>query len=299
MNQRIIKSIVLWVLRKLIKQPKYFLLVLLVVILWFIYNLLKPTVTVVNTTTAGATTYLGLPQIVSGIASQGDSHILQNEGYMLEYSETLANPLWVTYYMGEKRFNIGKRPKFTVDMRSEVKISHGDYIRSGYTRGHLAPNYAIASRYGKEAQKEAFLMTNISPQTALLNQKSWQRLEEVVANDFSEWHDGFWVITGPIFNQSPQTLKETKIAIPDAFYKILIKPNKHSSSIVALAFIFKQDAKPNASLMSFITSIDEVEKQSGIDFFSELEDPIENVLESKITPKPWRLPEVATRPSRY
>ncbi|MCF6346197.1 MAG: DNA/RNA non-specific endonuclease [Thiomicrorhabdus sp.] len=294
-----IKSIVLLVLSKLIKQPKYFLLVLLVVILWFLYNFLKPTVTGVTVTTASSTTYLGLPQIISGIASQGDSRILQNEGYVLAYSETLANPLWVTYYVGEKRFNIGKRPRFTVDTRSESKISHGDYTRSGYTRGHLAPNYVIASRYGKEAQKEAFLMTNISPQTARLNQKSWQRLEEIVANDFSEWHGGFWVITGPIFNQSPQTLKKTKIAIPDAFYKILIKPNDNSSSIIALAFIFQQEAKANASLLSFVTSIDEIEKQSGIDFFSELEDPIEDVLESKITPKQWRLPEVATRPSRY
>jgi len=163
----------------------------------------------------------------------------------------------------------------------------------------LAPNYVIASRYGKQAQKEAFLMSNISPQKALLNQKPWQRLEEIVANDFSEWHDGFWVITGPIFDKSPQALKRTKIAIPKAFYKILIKPSDNPSSIIALAFIFQQNAKSNASLMSFVTSIDEVEKQSGIDFFSELEDPVEDILEAKKTPQLWRLPEVATRPSRY
>ncbi len=294
MNQRMIKSIVLWVFKKGVKQPKYFLLILLAIVLWFIYSygLVKPI-------TVSTTPYLGLPKIVSGVANQGESHILENEGYMLEYSEKLANPLWVTYYVGEKHFKVGKRPRFTVDMRSNAKISHGDYTRSGYTRGHLAPNYVIASRYGKKAQKEAFLMTNISPQKALLNQKSWQRLEEIVANDFSEWHDGFWVITGPIFDKSFQTLKGTKVAIPKAFYKILIKPNDNPSSIMALAFIFQQNAKPNASLMSFVTSIDEVEKQSGIDFFSELEDPVEDVLEAKKTPQLWRLPEVANRPSRY
>jgi len=118
----------------------------------------------------------------------------------------------------------------------------------------LAPNYVIASRYGKKAQKEAFLMTNISPQKALLNQKSWQRLEEIVANDFSDWHGEFWVVTGPIFDESPQTLKGTKIAIPKAFYKILIKPSDDPSSIMALAFIFQQNAKPDASLMSFVTT---------------------------------------------
>ncbi len=294
MNQRVIKSIVLWVLKKGMKQPKIFLPVLLVAVLWFIYsnNFVKLAPT-------SATTYLGLPKVVSGTASQGESHILENKGYILEYSEQLANPLWVTYYVGEQRFKVGKRPRFTVDMRSAAKISHGDYTRSGYTRGHLAPNYVIASRYGKKAQEEAFLMTNISPQKARLNQKSWQRLEEIIANDFSEWHDGFWVITGPIFDKSPQTLKGTKIAIPKAFYKVLIKPSDRPSSIMALAFIFAQNAPPKASLMHFVTSIDEVEEQSGIDFFSALDDTIEDGLEASITPKKWRLSEVANRPSRY
>jgi len=294
MNQKMIKSTVLWVLKKGIKQPKYFLLVVLAIILWIVYSY-----GFVRSVTTSTTPYLGSPKIVSDTLNQGELRRLENKGYMLEYSEQLANPLWVMYYVGEKRFEIGKRPRFTVDVRSDAKISHGNYTRSGYTRGHLAPNYVIASRYGKEAQKEAFLMTNISPQKALLNQKSWQRLEEIVANDFSEWHGGFWVITGPIFDQSPQTLKGTKIAIPKAFYKILIKPSENPSSIKVLAFIFPQNAKPNASLMSFVTTIDEVERQSGIDFLSELDDSVEEGLEAKKTPQLWRLPEVATRPSRY
>ncbi len=243
--------------------------------------------------------YLGTPQVLSGLAAQGESRILNNEGYIVEYSEFLANPLWVAYYVGEKRFKVGKRPRFLVDMRSDARVHYSDYTGSGYTRGHLAPNYVIATRYGRKAQEETFLMTNISPQTSRLNQKAWQRLEEVIANDFSQWHGGFWVITGPVFNDKPRWLKGGKIAIPEAFYKILIKPSESPSSIMVLAFLFPQEASPNASLMSFVTTVDEIEQKTGIDFFSELDDSIENQLESQKKSNPWRLLEVAERPARY
>jgi len=291
MNQTMIKNLLTPLLKQLIKKPKYLLLIPLLGGLWFAYETMiaRP-----------AMSYMGLPQVESGIAAKGWSHVLRNEGYMLEYSEQLANPLWVTYQVTEQRFKSGKRPSgFSSDWRTLSGISHRDYTRSGYDRGHMAPNYVIASRYGRSAQVETFLMTNISPQKGNLNQKSWQRLEEVIANDFSKWHGDFWVVTGPIFDEKPKTIKNTKIAIPKAFYKVLIKPSTSEDSAIALAFIFPQKAKPKASLMDFVTSIDEVEKQSGIDFFSALEDSLEESLESNITPEDWRLKEVANRPSRY
>lgn len=290
MNQNATKYPVLLFIKIWLKKFKYWIFPLLIIGLWAAYEVLiaRP-----------AMTYMGLPQIMSGVADKGWSHVLRNEGYMLEYSESLANPLWVTYFVDQKRFKPGKRPKFSSDWRSLKRVSHKDYSRSGYDRGHMAPNYVIASRYGQKAQKETFLMTNISPQKSRLNQKSWQRLEEVIANDFSQWYGGFWVVTGPIFDEYPDTIKETQIAIPKAFYKILIKPSETPELIMALAFIFPQTARPNASLMTFVTSIDEVEKQTGIDFFSALEDDVETELEKNRTPQQWRLDEVANRPARY
>lgn len=291
MKQVLIKNIAQMLLKQLIKRPITILAVPLLFGLWLAYEtwVARP-----------AMTYMGLPQIETGIAEKGWSHILRNKGYMLEYSETLENPLWVIYKVKEPRYNSGKRPRsFQEDWRSFSAVNHKDYTHSGYNRGHMAPNYVIATRYGKEAQKETFLMTNITPQKGQLNQKSWQRLEELIANDFSEWYGEFWVVTGPIFDKNPDTIKNTKIAIPKAFYKVLIKPATDQQPDMALAFIFPQNADPKASLMTFVTSIDEVESQSGIDLFSALDDSIEEALESSTTPELWRLPEVANRPSRY
>ncbi|BCN92296.1 hypothetical protein THMIRHAM_00810 [Thiomicrorhabdus immobilis] len=295
MRQSALTQIIRPLLNLLIKNPKFLIIVPLVGGLWYGYEVMvaRP-----------AMTYMGVPQVnaappQTGIMT-GFSHILRNQGYMLEYSETLKNPLWVTYKVGKKKYSSGKRPSgFSRDWRSIASIGHDDYTGSGYDRGHMAPNYVIASRYGRSAQLETFLMTNITPQKPNLNQKSWQRLEEVIANDFSEWQGEFWVVTGPIFDGQPKTLKNSGVKIPKAFYKILIKPTTPERPATALAFVFPQNAKANASLMSFVSTIDEIEAQTGIDFFSELEDDFEDRLESRKTPEAWRLQEVANRPSRY
>lgn len=274
-----------------IRNPKYIFGAVIVAALWFAYEtqIARP-----------GMSYMGVPKVVEQPASGNWSHILRNQGYMLEYSELLKNPLWVIYQVTEKKYESGKRPSgFTKDWRSLASVAHADYTGSGYDRGHMAPNYVIATRFGRSAQKETFLMTNITPQKPNLNQKSWQRLEEIVANDFNEWHGDFWVVTGPIFDENPKTLKNSSVPIPKAFYKILMKPASVDMPGKALAFIFPQNAKAKSSLMSFVTTIDDVEKQTGIDFFHKLDDAMEDRLESSLTPEAWRLPEVANRPSRY
>ncbi len=276
---------------KLIRNPKYILLILLASGLWFAYEVLvaRP-----------AMSYMGLPKVESGIGASGWSHVLRNEAYLLEYSETLSNPLWVTYKVTKQRFKSGKRPSgFKTDWRSITGVSHKDYTGSGYDRGHMAPNYLIASCYGKSSQQETFLMTNITPQKATLNRKSWQRLEEIIGNDFWEWQGDFWVVTGPIFAEQPKTIKQTQVAIPKSFYKILIKPTSPGQPAIALAFIFPQNAKANVDLMTFVTSIDEIEAQTGIDFFSKFEDDFEDAIEEAKMPESWHLEEVSNRPSRY
>lgn len=274
-----------------VKNPKYLIGAVLAGGLWFAYEMMiaRPSMS-----------YMGVPKIVAEPAIGNWNHILRNEAFMLAYSEKRQNPLWVTYQVTEKKQGSSKRPSgFKQDWRSFASVSHQDYTGSGYDRGHMAPNYVIASRYGRSAQLDTFLMTNITPQKPKLNQKSWQRLEEVIANDFSEWHGDFWVVTGPIFGENPKTLKNSGVQIPKAFYKILIKPSSQAMPAKALAFIFPQTAKANASLMTFVTTIDEVEQQTGIDFFHKLDDEFEDNLEASKTPEAWRLQEVAKRPSRY
>ncbi|MPQ76599.1 DNA/RNA non-specific endonuclease [Hydrogenovibrio sp. JE_KL2] len=241
--------------------------------------------------------YMGVPKTQNNW--QNLTHTLRNDGYMVGYSEKYGNPLWVTYKVTQNQKKLGKRGEFHADWRSLRHVTSDDYRRTGYDRGHMAPNYLIGSRYGREAQLQTFLMTNITPQKHNFNAKIWQRLEEVSADVFSKQFPSFWVVTGPIFSQNPKMLKGTDIAIPTAFYKIFVRPSVDGNPPIALAFIMPQTAKPDDSLMKYVVTIDEVEQRTGIDFFWKLNDTVENKLEAHSNINAWGLPAVANRPSRY
>lgn len=229
--------------------------------------------------------------------------ILRNDGFILGYSDLRGNPLWVEYALTplpENEPSLKRPNRFETDWRSINRVSHDSYQQSGYDRGHMAPNYAISRLYGKEGQVDSFLMTNISPQKSKLNQRVWQRLEEIEIQHFVKRFGKVWVITGPVFNGTIERLKsDWTVEIPDAFYKIYIaKPNPNAHPI-ALGFVIPQTVKGKEPLMQFVTSVDHIEAQTGLDFFPELDDKVEDAVEAKVDPSIWNLPALSKLPPRY
>ena len=212
-----------------------------------------------------------------------DLNILENSSYYSAYSEKRRNPLWVGYRLDAfKGQNKLTRPgRFLTDFRTKAKIDQRVYSKTGYDRGHMCPNSAIAARYGKKGQMETFLMSNICPQKPELNRKVWERLErleEGYANKFG----GIWIITGPIFDQHVEILNH-QVEIPDAFFKILIDEDK--GKVRVLPFIVPQKVTGKEILNEFLTSVDEIEKQTGLDFFTPMEKEFQDKLESFVPPK--------------
>ena len=164
----------------------------------------------------------------------------------------------------------------------------------------MAPNYPMSRLYGKQGQEDSFLMTNITPQKSKLNQRVWQRLEEVEINYFAKTFGKVWVITGPVFSGTVERLASAwTVEIPDAFYKIYITEATPNAKPIALGFLIPQTVKGKEPLAKFVTSIDNIEAQTGLDFFSELNDRIETSLEAAVQSLPWHLQAVSNLPSRY
>ena len=69
------------------------------------------------------------------------------------------------------------------------------------------------------------------------------------------------------------------IAVPRRYYKVLL--NYNDNNPIAVAFIMNNEDM-SAALSNYVVTIDEIEKVTGIDFFSELPDNIEADLESEI-----------------
>jgi len=220
-------------------------------------------------------TYAGMPRSYK----LGDELVvLLNDGFIVGYSNARMDPLWVCYRLFRVvNPSAGERPrKFKVDMRTLAQVSHDDYTNSGYDRGHMAPNYAIATRYGREAQLQTFLMSNVCPQTPGLNRGLWKHLEKE-AREYANDLDEIWVITGPIFDADIERLP-SNVEIPDKFYKILV--DEFGGSLRMLAFIMPQDVPSSSTLDDFLVSVDKIEKLTGLDFLWPLDDELEAKLEA-------------------
>ncbi len=246
--------------------------------------------------------YQGSPQALSTFNINTWFRVLRNNGFIVGYSDFRGNPLWVEYALTPVPDNAPslKRPShFQTDWRGLNRVSHDDYTKSGFDRGHNAPNHAMSMLYGKYAQADSFLMTNISPQRPKLNQQIWQRLEEMELSLFAKNFGKVWVITGPIFSHFPEKIVSSlwHVDIPKAFYKIYVTEETDSKPAFALAFIMPQTVTGKESLSQFITSIDTVEAQTGLDFLSDFEDKVENHLEGMIETAPWNLNALSKIPT--
>lgn len=228
--------------------------------------------------------------------------VLRNEGYLVGWSDVRVNPLWVSYQLEAvpEGTQIGSRPSFQADWRTLWPVKTDSYARSGYDRGHMAPNYAIAAVHGRDAQVDTFLMSNMTPQRPNLNRQLWQRLEESVINHFAPRFDRVQVITGPIFPEHFMDNVFNRVGfveVPEAFYKIIVAP--HDEAPLALAFIMPQDVRGNEPLDDYLVTINDIEARTGLNFFPDLTPEMETVLEGELRTQGWALEEVARRPGRF
>ncbi len=211
--------------------------------------------------------------------------ILTNIGFTVAYNESRQNPSYAVYRLFKivDPLSHDRPSSFTKDNRTQAQVVHDDYTNSGYDRGHVAPNYAIDTRYGQTAQVESFKMSNITPQLPYVNRTIIRLLEEKVAQDYANDFQQVWVVTGTIFENSVETI-ESGVEIPDAFYKLVVDIYEGSPRL--LAFIIPHTAD-SSDLSLYLTTVDEVESRTGLDFFTELEDSLENTLESTSPGSLW------------
>ena len=234
----------------------------------------------------------------AGLPTGAEVQVLQNPGFVVGYSDARRQPLWVTYRAESLK---GKRPyrrmpQFEADPRLARAVRPQDYSRSGYTRGHLAPAYLIGRLYGRDAQRATHLMSNIAPQKARLNELLWQRLEEAEAGVVAPGAVELWVATGPVFGES-RLLKRSGIALPEAFYRVWL--DVRDGRPATLAFLVPQSVCGGEPLSEFLTTIDEIERRTGLDFFREPPDSEEDALEAGHSTEGWRLERYDALPARY
>lgn len=232
---------------------------------------------------ADSLTKYGIPQAHTVV---GPFHVLVNQGYVSGYDSGIQDPRWVeTRFFSVTNPRSAARPaEFSPDSRIEpqFQIDTHYWTASGYDRGHMAPNWGVSTCYGREAQIETFLLTNVIPQSPNLNRGLWETLEKIISNDYAERFGQVWVICGPVFGPNPRTLKNGKVWIPDRCYKIVLRVDGDGTPH-SLAFEMPQDlpiGHQQVDLLQYLTTIKQIEGDTGITFFAGMESGKRAVVES-------------------
>ena len=130
---------------------------------------------------------------------------------------------------------------------------------------------------------ESFYYSNMSPQEPGFNRGIWKKLEELVRT-WAIDYQSIYVVTGPILTKGLKTIGEHHVAVPKYYYKVIL--DYHSSGAKGIGFILPNSSSSKC-LRSYAVTIDSVEHFTGIDFFPQLPDDQEKVIESTITLSSW------------
>lgn len=213
-------------------------------------------------------------------ASSGE--IVRHSCYVLSFNCSQKQAEWV-YYSSQLNHD-GKGVQRTDNFREDKAVpcssaKPSDYAGSGYDRGHLCP--AADMTQSAEAMSETFLMSNISPQTPAFNRGIWKTLEKQVR----KWgnNEKIYVVTGPVFKKIKGYIGKSRILVPGYFYKVIYSPSRQQM----LGFVLPNE-ESRKSIMEHVVSVDSVESLTGIDFFPQLPDSLENSLEACPDYRKWQ-----------
>ena len=235
---------------------------------------------------------VGLPKLQPG------EEVVYHSAYALVYAEPYEQAKWVAHIIlpdvvkGNEGRSNDFRPDDKIKTGSAVEAdyflktmqpdSSYKYDAFGYDRGHLAPSADF--RYSKKALSESYLYSNLSPQVAKLNRGRWAELEDNIRQYVVRNNIAIYVVSGPVLKPGLKKIERgiNKVSIPEQYFKVALDMLNHR----AIGFLM-----PNADcefpVMNYAVSIDSIEAVTGIDFFYNLPDNEENMLESTIDINKW------------
>ena len=131
--------------------------------------------------------------------------------------------------------------------RAELK----DYARSGYDRGHMAPNADFATR---TAQAESFSLANMVPQVHANNAGVWAGIEGA-ARQLATSEGELYVVSGPAF--IGDDIKQVgRVLVPTHIWKVLYSPKQQRAG----AYVVTNDETREYSAVT----VSDLEKMVGL-----------------------------------
>lgn len=228
--------------------------------------------------------------------------------YCLEYDAAAGHSRWVAFrFDGVTRRTAVSRQYFAPQYPRDPQLPAASALPdcalygSGYDHGHLC---ASADRlYSVNANKNTFYMTNMSPQRGNFNQGYWVTLEGRVQKLGRDalFADTLYVVKGGTVadGQTMGRVAGGRMVVPRYYYMALLRVRRGSYSSIGFLMEHKDyyDAEGRVirsgnyatleQMRRHAVSVDSLEKFTGIDFFHNLPDAVEQRVETLCDTTLW------------
>jgi endonuclease G, mitochondrial len=237
---------------------------------------------------------LGNPSKATTDVANFDNYLMLKSEYALSYSKSRNLANWASWqlnksWMGDAKRQNNFRPD--PDLPNEwFRVSTRDYTGTGFDRGHLVNSEDRGQSV--EVNSSTFLMTNIIPQAPDNNQGVWVQLEEY-SRDLAKQGKELYIIagghgTGGEGNNGEASLLKDKIAVPATMWKVILvldDPSKGLGGVNAntrtIAVVMPNKQGRDGKWQDFCATVENVQKLTGYDFYSNVPPDIQLQIESK------------------
>jgi endonuclease G len=209
--------------------------------------------------------------------------VVKHTLFTLSYNEAYELPSWAAYQLTPEQAKATGtfKEKYVEDpLVTTGTASHKDYKNAGFIMGQLVPPEDMF--ISQQAVDETFMLSNTVPVKPSFNKYVWKTIEKLI-REWAKEGNTLYIVAGPVLSDAPfGTFGPNKISIPTRYYKAVLDVNGER----AVGFLIRANTATGAP-KSFAVSVDELEKATGIDFFPELADELEERVESSTDFSAW------------
>ena len=224
---------------------------------------------------------IDIPSPLQNVSEQ----IIYRKGYVVSYNKDTKNPNWVAWHLTSQHTSGShKRSGNAFHEDDEVPLpraNNDDYKGSGWSRGHMCP--AGDNKWDSDAMYESFLFTNVCPQNSNLNSGVWNQIE-MSCRKWAKKYGDVYIVCGPIFfNQEHETIGQSHIVVPEAFFKVVLCLTGEPKGI---GFICR-NSDGNRKKDMYVNSINQVERVTKMKFFPNLDNAIAEKVKNQSDLSDW------------
>jgi len=243
---------------------------------------------------------LGNPSGATEDEGNSDNYLMAKPYFALSYNNSKGTPNWVSWHLTQGELGSARRLPFYPDEtlpRGFNVVVPQDYTNAGFDRGHMCPH---SDRDRTEAMSHAtFVMSNIIPQTAAVNQRAWRQLEMHCRMLVEHENKELYIVCGPAGhggrgkNGFTTSLARGKVTVPGECWKVILVLDEADGDDAVridqntrmIAVVMPNDGTVGEDWTEYRTSVRDVEQLTGYKFFDRIDErvlgPLKDVIDNE------------------